>query len=359
MLSYPQIHSDFRLNGFAYSEEELGEVAYSLIKEGEAYEKSIGDFLIDWLDGQSTIEVYTSGSTGTPKRIFLKKKHMENSARATGQFFKLQAKSSALLCLPTTYIAGKMMLVRAMVLGLHLDYVTPVSTPLNNKSKSYDFCAMVPMQLENSLNDIEKIKTLLVGGAPISEKVQSQVQALARKTQIFETYGMTETITHIAIKRIYPSNYDSPYFQTLPKVKISVDKRDCLVINAPEIASEKIVTNDVVKLISDSEFEWLGRYDNIINSGGVKLFPEQIEEKLAKVILSRFFVAGLPDEKLGEKLIVVIEGRIDAMIVQSKIQSLDNIDKFELPKEIYGIPKFVESPNGKIKREDTLRIVMS
>src|SRR5680860_571647 len=224
---YRKIHSDFKLNGISFSRDELKEVAYSLIKEGEPFEKEIGDFLLDWLDDNPTLQVHTSGSTGRPKPIMLQKGHMVTSALATGEFFGLQPGNTALLCLPATYIAGKMMLVRAMVLGLELDYVMPSSNPLNGMSKSYNFCAMVPLQLENSLDALDQIATLIVGGAPLSQEVQTQVQArlLAGQVQnvqtqaqarttnhkpktanfstaVFESYGMTETITHIALKEV-------------------------------------------------------------------------------------------------------------------------------------------------------------
>ncbi|MGB6152848.1 MAG: AMP-binding protein, partial [Pricia sp.] len=161
---YRKVHSHFRLNVNAYTRKELKEVAYSYIKEGESYEAEIGEFLLDWLDDGPTLEVHTSGSTGKPKRITLQKQHMVNSAIATGDFFGLQAGDSALLCLPASYIAGKMMLVRAIVLGLELDCVPPSSKPLDGVVKSYDFGAMVPLQLENSLDDLGQIKTLIVGG---------------------------------------------------------------------------------------------------------------------------------------------------------------------------------------------------
>lgn len=356
-MTYRSIHKDFRLNGIHYSFEELKEVAYSLVKEGETFEKSIGDFLLDWLSDKLTVRVQTSGSTGKPKKIELQKRHMMSSAQATGAFFGLVPDSSALLCLPTDFIAGKMMLVRAMVLGLKLDYVAPSSNPLEQNTGQYDFCAMVPLQVENSLNELHRIKILIVGGASISHVVQVQVQKKAQNTQVFETYGMTETITHIAVKKIHPAESEKQNFNMLPEVKISADDRNCLVIDAPKISMGSITTNDVVNLISDTEFEWLGRYDNVINSGGVKLFPEQIEKKLASLIKSRFIVAGLPDEKLGQKLVLILEGDIDSSQLQLQIKTLKLLSKFEIPKEIRTILRFQETYNGKIHRAETIRLI--
>lgn len=361
---YRNIHSRFKLNGISYSHDELKEVAYSLIKEGELFEKAIGDFLLDWTDDHPTLEVKTSGSTGKPKPITLQKQHMVNSALATGEFFGLQPGDTALLCLPANYIAGKMMLVRAMVLGLELDYVSPSSNPLADVSKSYDFCAVVPLQLENSLDALGRIKTLIVGGAALSRKVQEQEQARlpagqVQETQIFEAYGMTETITHIALKKVAQSEQQKRNFKTLPNVTLSTDDRGCLVIDAPKITDAPVVTNDVVNLVSETEFVWLGRYDNVINSGGVKLFPEQIEAKLATVIPSRFFVAGIPDEKLGQKMVLVVEGKIEEKKLFQEIQSLKALEKFEIPKEIYEVPEFQQTDNGKIQRVKTLTLVIN
>ena len=263
--TYSNIHRNFKLNGISFDRIELKEVAYSLIKEGEPFEKEIGDFLLDWLDDNPTLKVHTSGVTGAPKSITLQKRHMMNSALATGDFFGLQPGDSALLCLPASYIAGKMMLVRAIVLGLALDFIPPASKPLDKSSKSYDFVAMVPLQLEYSLQNLDKIKTLIVGGAPLTKKILAYLQSQHPTTAIFETYGMTETITHIALKNINSADNSSvgqngdsdqtknlkPCFKTLPNITLSIDDRNCLVITAPEISDVQIITNDVVDLRSE------------------------------------------------------------------------------------------------------------
>lgn len=350
-MDWSNIHPDFRLNGVAVSKKTIIELSYSLIKEGEVFEKEIGDFLQQWVDNKDSIVVETSGSTGIPKSIKLKKEYMVNSAKATRDFFDLKPKDSALLCMSPNYIAGKMMLVRAMVLGLHLTAVAASSKPLGGLSKTFDFCAMVPMQLQNSLGEIEKIKTVIIGGAPMSNQLKEKVQDI--QTQVFETYGMTETITHIALKNI--NNSSESEFYALPGVILSKDNRDCLVINAPKIADAPVVTNDIIELLSETKFNWLGRYDSIINSGGIKLIPEQIEEKIAGIIKQRFFVAGVPDEVLGQKMVLIIEGKIDSLKVLEKIKVLENIEKNQIPKEVYTVPYFVYTPNEKINRKATLQ----
>ncbi len=350
-----EIHRQFKLNGIHFSKEGLKEVGYSLVKEGDSYEHAIGDFLLDWCNDAPEIAVKTSGSTGKPKQIRLKKQYMVNSALATGEFFGLRPGDRTLHCLPTDFIAGKMMLVRATVLGLELDYVEPSSNPLELVSKTYDFCAMVPIQVGNSLKKLNQVKTLIIGGAPVSNTLKAKFQNI--DCQIFETYGMTETITHIAIKKInnVKSTKVDTYFETLPQVDITKDKRNCLVIGAPHLSDSTIVTNDVVQLISENEFQWLGRYDNIINSGGVKLYPEQIESKLEKIIPNRFFVTGLPDEDLGKRLVLLIEGKVYKKELLNEMQKSKELQKFEIPKEIFSVSEFTETTSGKIDRIKTLR----
>nr|WP_299345821.1 AMP-binding protein [Allomuricauda sp.] len=346
------IHKEFRLNGVHYAFDELNEIGYSLIKEGEEFEIAMGDFILDWISDAPTLAAQTSGSTGTPKTILLQKSHMVNSALATGAYFSLSSGDSALLCLPSSGIAGKMMLVRAMVLGLNLDYEGPSSQPLSHQGKSYHFVAMVPLQLENSLNKLTNIKTLIVGGAPVSTSLKKQLHGLS--TSVYETYGMTETITHIAVKQL--NGKEEEVFTALPDVHISQDERNCLVIEASHISNSKIITNDIVELVRESQFKWLGRYDSIINSGGVKLFPEQIEQKISEIIEDRFFVYGIPDEQLGERLVLLIESENrDTSRLKEKIKNLTTLSKYEIPKEIFFMSNFEETQTGKILRSETIK----
>lgn len=351
---YKNIHPQFKFKGVHYDLGTLKELAYSLVKEGQEYEMAIGDFLLTWLDDTDSIIVNTSGSTGIPKTISLKKEHMVNSAMATGVFFNLVPGAKALNCLSLNFIAGKMMLVRGIVLGWEMDFVEPTSHPLDSTTKPYDFCAMVPMQLQNSISYLNRLATLIVGGAPISPELKLSLRNL--DTKIFETYGMTETITHIAVKEL--SDVTVPnHFKALPHVVLSKDERNCLVIEAPKVTDGIIVTNDVVNLISSSEFQWLGRYDNVINSGGVKLIPEQLELKLSSLINLRFFVAGIPDAKLGHKMVLVVEGNVDKGQLLEEINSLKSVSKFEIPKEIFSVYQFVETGSGKVNRAKTLGIL--
>ena len=353
------LHPNFSIQGRRYSLNDLTELSYSFIKEGEDFEKHIGEFILDWIDKPSFVNVYTSGSTGTPKAITLKKEQMINSALATGNYFNLSAKDSELLCLPATYIAGKMMLVRAMVLGLDLYMVPPTSSPLKDSNRTFDFGAMVPLQVSNSLPFLHQVKTLIIGGAPISNTLRDQLHIIENNS--FETYGMTETITHVAVKplnQMLSSIVATDLgFKTLPGIEISKDKRDCLVINAPKVSDEIVITNDVVALVSDNEFRWLGRYDNMINSGGIKLNPEQIESKLSDILHHSFFISSFPDPKLGEQVVLILEGVMDKENVMQQIIASNTLNKYELPRLVKTIPEFLRTDSGKVKRNETLALL--
>jgi len=348
--TYDKIHLKFKLNSNSFTKDELNEVAYSLIKEGEPFERVLGDFLLDWLDGKSFIEVKTSGSTGSSKTIYVSKQAMVNSAISTGDYFKLEPGDTALHCLPSHFIAGKMMLVRAMILGLELDLVAPSSAPVFNTNKAYTFCAMVPMQLQNSIEKINNFKTMIVGGAAVSNGIIKQLKNTNCK--VYATYGMTETLSHIAIKALNGAEKQTHY-NLLNNITISKDDRDCLVVEAPNLTKEIITTNDIVELHSETSFNIIGRFDNMINSGGVKVFPEQVEAKLQGKIDARFFIAGIPDDTLGEKVILVVEG-LSHKITPSVFKGLQ---KFEIPKEIFTIETFIETPTQKLQRSKTLALL--
>lgn len=341
-VTYKNVHDRFKLNGFHLTKEDLCRVAYSFIKEGEDFEQSVGDFLLDWFDDKPYIDMYTSGTTGSPKSIRIEKSAMVQSALATGEFFDLQPGNRVLHCLPANYVAGKMMFVRSFILGLDMDFVPPSSHPLEHNDQKYDFSAMVPLQAKNSLDKLTSIKKIIIGGVKIHKSLEQELVKLPIK--IYETYGMTETITHIAAKKV-----GAEAFSTLPNVIVSVNENQCLEIIAKNIGIEKIVTNDIVKLISDSQFIWLGRFDNVINSGGIKIMPELVEGKLSTLIPRRYFVNGVPDETLGEKVVLYVEG--EPIAINHSI--FDVLDKYEKPKEIVFVPKFKETATGKIMREES------
>ncbi|MEO0059740.1 MAG: hypothetical protein RLZZ312_1387 [Bacteroidota bacterium] len=344
-ITYMNVHNRFKLNGVHLNAEDLCRVAYSFIKEGDDFEKPVGDFLLDWFNEKPFIDMLTSGSTGIPKTIRASKQAMVNSALATGDYFDLSPGDKVLNCLPVKYVAGKMMFVRSFVLGLEMEFVAPTSHPLKKNEQKFDFAAMVPLQAENSVNELNCIKKLIVGGAKINAHLEQNLLKLS--TKCFETFGMTEAVSHIAAKKV-----GEKAFTVLPHVSITQDDRNCLIINAPDVTEKPIITNDLVEIIDDNKFIFLGRMDNVVNSGGIKLIPEQIEAKIAKFFVNRFFVIGTPDDQLGEKLILVVEGEkfeIDQSI-------FDVLDKYEKPKELIFSDKFEETPNGKIVRKNTLAL---
>jgi len=341
--TYENVHHRFKLNGFHLNREDLCRVAYSFIKEGDDFEKPVGNFLLDWFDDRSFIDMNTSGSTGIPKMIRVKKQVMVDSALATGDFFELAPGDKVLNCLPVKYVAGKMMFVRGFILGLDMDFVAPTSHPLTNNETTYAFAAMVPLQAKHSLKALHNIKKLIVGGAKINSTLEKDLLRLPIKA--YETYGMTETVSHIAAKKV-----GTRVFTVFPKVTIEKDDRNCLVIHAPTISNEPIITNDLVDIVSETEFAWNGRIDNVINSGGIKLSPEQIEEKLTKLIERRYFVTGVADADLGEKLVLVVEGESYAL----PDGIFAHLDKYEKPKGIIFVSRFKETGNGKIIRKDSL-----
>ncbi|SEQ38690.1 O-succinylbenzoic acid--CoA ligase [Hyunsoonleella jejuensis] len=352
---YTKVHNRFKLEGFHYNHEDLMEVAYSFVKEGYPYQQELGMFLLDWLDNKDTIKVRTSGSTGKPKTLKIKKQAMVNSAITTGDFFDLTPGKKVLNCLPSNFIAGKMMMVRAIILGLEVDMVVPSSLPRIDYEKDYDFCAFTPMQLKNFAKYLKSIKTVIVGGGRVSNHIKTLIKD--KKPKIYETYGMTETVSHIAVKKLnnFTGDASDKYFTTLPGINISIDDRGCLVIDAPKLSDDTIVTNDLVEIHSDNQFEWIGRIDNMINTGGIKVFPEQIEEKLQDKMNGRqFFIYGIEDDTLGEKVTMVVEGS-----EQDLDKTLfDALDKFEKPKDILFTRKFKETASGKIHRAHTIKSIL-
>lgn len=338
------IHPQFKLNGVTHSVTSLKQEAREMIATKEDHLCELGQLILHWFDSSENITQRTSGTTGPPKEIQLKKKAMCASAAATVAFFDVKEGSKALLCMSTQFVGGKLMFIRALLFGWELDVCKPTARPLMGNAKYYDFVAMVPMQVENSVAELDQIGTLLIGGAKVAPSLAQKVAT--KSTKVYETYGMTETITHMAARKI-----GTPYFEVLPHASIQTDDRGCLLIDAPSVNPNRIVTNDLVNQIDATRFEWLGRYDNVINSGGVKLYPEQIEEKLAAKIVSRFFIAGKADDYLGTKVILVIES--EPYHLEDTI--FEGLAKYEKPKEVQFVAQFAETASGKVIRNKNIK----
>ena len=304
-------------------------------------------FLKNWFSDSKFMKVQTSGSTGIPKILDVEKDKMLNSAKMTCDFLELKEGNTALLCLPTEYISGKMMLVRAIERRMKLLIQTPSLFPLENITEEIDFCAMTPLQVQNSLDKIHYIKKLIIGGASISESLKQQLIQKNPQTKIYETYGMSETLSHIALKSILPKREE--YFRVLDEIKISQNQRGCLVINAPQLNNKTLITNDLIKLKNKRKFKFLGRIDNIINSGGIKISPESLEDWIKKFIPNELVFIGITDINLGEKLVLVLEGE-EGLNLKSHILQLPFEKKYLKPKEIIFIEKIPRTPNNKIDR---------
>jgi O-succinylbenzoic acid--CoA ligase len=358
MMNNDLLHHDFKWNSTSFSNE------IELIQFVDDQFPELKNFIREWFGDRGVIYAMTSGSTGEPKKIRIDRQHMINSAKATGAFFDVGPSSAALLCLPLGYIAGRMMLIRAMVLGWHLDTIAANAAPEIPLDTSYDFSAMVPMQLFHSWDQLHHIKTLIVGGGEVADSLKEKLQNLS--TKIYATYGMTETITHVALMPLNKAagyTEDNNVFTALPGIHFSVDKRQCLRITAPGISFKEVATNDIVELISSKSFKWVARVDHVINSGGVKLIPELIERKFNTLIRQRFFVDSLPDKVLGEKLVMMVENdNIDGLL--KKLEAFQRqrpleISKYEVPKEIFFVKKFVQTETGKINRNQTMNLIFS
>ena len=303
-------------------------------------------FISEWHNENEYIIANTSGSTGTPKKIKLLKSDMNASAKATCVFFNINSTSTLVSPLSANYIAGKMMIVRAIISGACLWIEEPSNKPLNRDYGIIDLLPIVPSQIEWLLTNCrytQNVKNLLIGGGAVPHK--SEINLIKKGVNAFVSYGMTETCSHIALRNISTSIYE-----TLPSITVENDNKKRLIINTPQFSFDKVSTNDIVEIIDERHFRWIGRYDNVINSGGIKCYPEDIEQKLSQYIDLPFYIIGEPDEKWGEKIVLYIETEtINRQSLMEKITKV--LDKYHLPKEIKCIEKFNRTESGKIKRD--------
>ncbi|WP_333851765.1 long-chain fatty acid--CoA ligase [Epilithonimonas sp.] len=322
------------------------------------FETKVLDFIKEWFSESKTVKIQSSGSTGIPKVFDVEKSKMLNSAEMTCDFLGLKEGNLALLCLPIEYISGKMMVVRSISRKLNLK-IAPISiNPLENINEEIDFCAMTPLQVENSLDKIHLIKNLIIGGAAVSETLKQKISQTLKfsnsQTKIFETYGMSETLSHIALKQVFPNQED--WFTVFDGVDISLDERGCLKIFAPKLNAEILQTNDLVEINDNKQFRFLGRIDNVINSGGAKIFPEELEKLVKKEIPNEAVFLGIQDEKLGQKLVLVIEGESNENL-KFKIHNLKFQKSFHKPKEIIFVEQIPRTPNGKVNRLELKKMI--
>lgn len=332
-------------------------------KDFESGERAVVTFIKQWLDGQEQFEAKTSGATGEPKRIHLHRQQMISSAELTQDALQLRSGMTALLCLDPELIAGKMMMVRSMVTRMHLVAINPKANPLDllPKDLHVDFAAMVPLQVSTVLAsgkypDFASIDKVIIGGGAVSSDLNAKIQSLTNS--FYATFGMTETLSHVALQKLNGPG-KSEYFEALKGVDFTVDDRGCLVIHAKHLSGEAVVTNDLVNLLSSSRFVWLGRWDNIINTGGIKLIPEVAEQHISKAFNSlglsnRYFIASVPHDTLGEEAVLVIEGSVAQEAEESLLKELtSSLEKYKAPRRILYAPRFELTTMGKVKRKET------
>lgn len=303
------------------------------------------------------IEVKTSGSTGKPKVVTLNREMINISAVKTLQFFSLKENSTSLLCINPNYIGGIMMILRSIIGKLNLVIEPPTSDPLKNTGKfDIEFAAMVPIQLNSSISNRRKLpRKLIIGGAPIQYELNENVKSI-KGCDMYATYGMTETYSHIALRRLNQPG-SSEYFLPLPGINIKKNKEDnTLQIKGDITHNQWLSTNDICEIQNGEQFKILGRTDNVINSGGIKINPEVIERKIANILKGiNYFIAGIPDEKLGERIILIIEGKNLKDNENIYIKSFKKVlDKFEIPKQIEVLENFEYTETQKIRRSQTL-----
>lgn len=332
------------------------------------YEANTQQFCRAWQSGQEIFMLRTSGSTGTPKPIELTRAQMRASAQLTGQALGLQAGDPALVCLNTQYIAGTMMLVRGLELELPMTVIEPGSNPLTHPEvvgKLFAFTALVPLQLQTILTEtpekktvLDGMKAILVGGAATSPALETLVQSII--APVYATYGMTETVSHIALRRLNGPTA-SDLFTVLPGVDVGTDERNCLHITSAATNFERVQTNDVVDLQEATQFRLLGRADSVINSGGVKVQPEPVERLIQTYLAEhdrspRLFIAGLPDDRLGQRVVLVLEGLSLTEIQWAAVQQIVRtaLGPYSVPKAWYSVGVFSETATGKIDRRATI-----
>ena len=306
-------------------------------------------FLTEWHNDSPTLLVHTSGSTGKPKPMWVEKRRMEASARTTCDFLGLRSGDTALLCMPLDYIAGKMMVVRSLVRHLRLITVEPSGEPLATVKETIDFAAMVPMQVWNALRVPEQrerlmgIRHLIIGGGAIDDSLATELRAFPNA--VWSTYGMTETLSHIALRRLSGPNA-TDWYTPFEGVRLSRTNDGCLVIDAPALHDGPLTTNDMAELASDGRFKILGRKDNVICSGGLKIQAEEVERLLHSHLRVPYVITKRKDEKFGEVVVLLTEGdTAEAQLICQRV-----LPKYWQPRAYFHVDQIPLTPTGKPAR---------
>jgi O-succinylbenzoic acid--CoA ligase len=360
----PDIGEPLLLEGEVYTKNSLLEYCKEQANNPGVplWRREVLAFIALFLDpAGGTIIQLSSGSTGDPKSFTLSREAMLQSAQRTLSFFELNKEKRVLLALPVHYIAGKMMVVRALLGGLDLLLTEPSSRPLQNMSGSIGFAAMVPLQIEETLNHgdpLERILKLLIGGGELHPATRDKLSSMA-SPEVYETFGMTETYTHFALRRINGSDPDSR-FMLLDGVRIGLDNRGCMEVEVPGVTSGPVLTNDLVEINAQGDgFTWLGRFDNLINSGGIKIIPELLEELVRDCIGHECLVLSEADRKLGNRLVLVVEFEGNDPPIDSWMDVLrEKLSSFEVPRRIVTVQTLPRNPSMKPDRTSARRLLL-
>ena len=358
-----ELKEGFRLDGIPHNRESLVHFCRDMWnRPGIAeWRKELCLFMLNWFDpAVPVIEQQTSGSTGKPRSHHFSREAMARSAQNTLSHFSLQTGERILLCLPVRYIAGKMMVVRAMVGGLDLVTVEPSGRPMAGWEGNVSFAAMVPLQVHESVHhgdDLSPVGILLIGGGEIHPTMRQRLAGMECPA-IYESFATTETCTHFALRRINGTDPDI-LFKPMHGVTVSQDHRGCLVVNVEGVTGGPVTTNDLVEIEPHGkEFKWLGRVDHVINSGGIKIIPEILEQKIRGALGLDCLVLPEKDARLGNRLILVIESEESDPPGEQWLQSLREVlPPYEVPRRILTIPHIPRNPSFKPDRKETLRLV--
>lgn len=340
-MSNTAIHPNFRIT---FQGKQFTAQGFIALQEIASWAVDVQEAVRFWLVQKDDLIVKTSGSTGIPKTISLTKKTLMASAEATISFFKLNHKSSVLLVLPAKFIGGKMVVFRAMMAGMNLTIIEP-KTMLPPLDSSFDFVSLTPLQAAKSLGQLHRFKAILLGGGAVHASLKDKLKTI--KSKVYHGYGMTETASHVALRSLNGMQ-QSEVFEAVGSTTFQTDERSCLVIQAPHLFETDLTTNDVVECMDERHFSWLGRVDNVINSGGLKIHPEKLERILETQIDVPFFVAGFADPDLGERVVLLIESAKELHI------DFATMAKNERPKEVLFLANFIYTDSQKINRKATL-----
>lgn len=336
------------LDNVVYTQNNIADLLTTATNQDIEFRKDLHHFLTDWFNESPNITLQTSGSTGTPKQLTVRKEQMIQSAIRTCSFLNLRQGDRVLLCMPLQYIGGKMIVVRSLVAGLNLVIRTPSGHPLAGMDTSFRFAAMIPLQVYNTLQNkeeteqLKQIDILIVGGSAIDKALEEQIKELPNA--VYSTYGMTETLSHIALRKINGKDASLRYIP-FPSVRISLSPEQTLTIHAPGICDHVLQTNDMAEIFPDGSFYITGRKDNVVNSGGIKIQIERIEEALSSVIACKYAITSVPDPKFGEALVLLMEQEKD---VEQQIKEL--LPKYQQPKYIRKVDAIPLTGNGKTDR---------